>query len=568
MKKDSTLTKNADILIVGAGVAGLYTAYRLLEQNNKRKVVILDRLNRTGGRLDSDLVAIKDPYDDKEAIVKEEEGGMRFEDSMAELMSLFSALNLCKDAVYFPMTTNRYFFRGHSFTERESEDSKNAIWGELYDLEPAEQNQSPGDILNVIYKRILNVNGVENVPKKPTPEFWQKFRLEFKWDGIELYKWQLGGLIRNMGYSEECLTMLTDTLGFRGPFQGLPNAGEAWQILEDFPADPEYFTLKRGFSSLIRKLEEKVIQLGGIIHTGINVNTINGTKGDYAINVSIAKKGESAYVFEQDTTTETIHAEQIVLAIPSKAMAMLFAASPVLHLNKNSRIFWEDINAIQPMNLLKINLYFDRPWWADGSTGQPAVLAGPSFTDLPINSIYPFYTVQTAPGEPNNGKPAALTIYCDFTNTVFWRGLQNVGPKFDSPLQQEHSKIPQTLFPASKKVVAEAIKQIKSLFNTHYVPEPVLTSYRSWDGLNDFPHAYHQWALNANDKEVINRMTKPLYEEAIFTCNEAWSDMQGWVNGSLRSSEKMLKDHFGLESITEMFSGCVLVPPSSDIKKD
>lgn len=562
MKKDSTLTKNTDILIVGAGVAGLYTAYRLLEQNSKKKVVILDRLNRTGGRLDSDLVAIKDPYDDKDSIVKEEEGGMRFEDSMAELMSLFSALNLCKDAVYFPMTTNRYFFRGHSFTEAESKKNNNAIWGELYDLEPAEQNQSPGYILNVIYKRILNVNGVENVPKKPTPEFWQKFRLEFTWDGVELYKWQLGGLIRNMGYSEECLTMLTDTLGFRGPFQGLPNAGEAWQILEDFPADPQYFTLKRGFSSLIRKLEEKVIQLGGIIHTGINVNTINGTKGDYTINVSIAEKGESAYVFEQDTASATIHAKQIVLAIPSRAMSLLFAASPVLHLNKNSRTFWKDINSIQSMSLLKINLYFDRPWWADGSTGQPAVLAGPSFADLPINSIYPFYTVQTATGVPDNGKPAALTIYCDFTNTIFWQGLQNVGAKFDSPLQKEHSEKPQVLFPASEKVVEEAIKQIKSLFSTHYVPEPVLTSYRSWDGENDFPHAYHQWALNTNDREVIARMVKPLDDEDIFTCNETWSDMQGWVNGSLRSSEKMLNDHFGLESITEMFSGCVLVPPT------
>jgi hypothetical protein len=234
----------------------------------------------------------------------------------------------------------------------------------------------------------------------------------------------------------------------------------------------------------------------------------------------------------------------------------------VLHLNKNSRTFWKDINSIQPMSLLKINLYFDRPWWADGSTGQPPVLAGPSFADLPINSIYPFYTVQTAPGVPDNGKPAALTIYCDFTNTIFWQGLQNVGAKFDSPLQKEHSEKPQVLFPASEKVVEEAIKQIKSLFSTHYVPEPVLTSYRSWDGENDFPHAYHQWALNTNDREVIARMVKPLDDEDIFTCNETWSDMQGWVNGSLRSSEKMLNDHFGLESITEMFSGCVLVPPT------
>ena len=562
MKKDSTLTKNTDILIVGAGVAGLYTAYRLLEQNSKRKVVILDRLNRTGGRLDSDLVAIKDPYDDKTSIVKEEEGGMRFEDSMAELMSLFTVLELCNDAVYFPMTTNRYFFRGHSFTEAESKENNNAIWGELYDLQPAEQNQSPGYILGVIYQRILNVNAVENVPKKPTPEFWQKFRLDFKWDGIELYKWQLGGLIRSMGYSEECLVMLTEVLGFRGPFQGLPNAGEAWQILEDFPADPQYFTLKNGFSSLIRKLEDKVTKLGGIIHTGINVNTITGKKGEYKVNLSIAEKGNSAYVFEQDTKTATIDAQQIILAIPSKAMSLLFAASPVLSGNKNSRTFWKDINSIQPMSLLKINLYFDRPWWADGSTGQPPVLAGPSFADLPINSIYPFYTVQTAPGVPDNGKPAALTIYCDFTNTVFWQGLQNVGAKFDSPLQKEHSEKPQVLFPASEKVVEEAIKQIKSLFSTHYVPEPVLTSYRSWDGENDFPHAYHQWALNTNDREVIARMVKPLDDEDIFTCNETWSDMQGWVNGSLRSSERMLEHNYGIASIKKHLA-CELIPPST-----
>jgi len=179
MKTGSKLTNNTDVLIVGAGVSGLYSAWRLLEQDNTRKVVILDRLNRTGGRLDSDLVTIPDPYDHKTSIVKEEEGGMRFEDSMAELMSLFTVLELCNDAVYFPMTTNRYYFRGHSFTVAESEENNNAIWSQLYDLDPAEQNQSPGHILNVIYQRILNINRVENAPKKPTPEFWQKFRSRF-----------------------------------------------------------------------------------------------------------------------------------------------------------------------------------------------------------------------------------------------------------------------------------------------------------------------------------------------------------------------------------------------------
>lgn len=556
MASQSKIPPQTDILIVGAGVSGLYAAWRLLRQNKNQKITILERLNRTGGRLDSDLVKIPDPYDNENVIVKEEEGGMRFEQSMASLMSLFNALHLCDDAVYFPMTTNRYAFRGHSFTVEESLAGDNTIWGELYDLEPAEENQSPGAILNTIYTRILKANGVENPPAAPTPEFWQRFRLDFKWDGIPLYQWQLRGLLSAMGYSEECITMLTNTSGFRALFQALPNAGEAWQVLEDFPANPQYFTLKRGFSMLIRHLEAAVLKMGGEIFLGTNVESIKGQAGKYEVTLNIAKPGDAAHAFDPKDALGSIHASKIILAIPSQPMTWLFAASPTLNKNPQSRQFWEDINAVQNMRLMKINLYFEAPWWYDGTTGQPPVAAGPSFTDLPVNSVYPFYSVQTQPGEPDPGKPAALTIYCDYTNTNYWEGLQNVGPMFDSPLQREHEKNPETLFPASQAVVQEAIRQFKILFKTHYVPQPILTSYRLWSGANDFPFAYHQWGLNSNDRAVIPRMAKPLADEDIFTCNEAWSDMQGWVNGSLRSTDYMLSNYFDLKPITEEFPSC------------
>ena len=53
------ITKTSDVVIVGAGVSGLYAAWRLLKNDPKLKVTILDRLNRTGGRLDTDLIKIK-----------------------------------------------------------------------------------------------------------------------------------------------------------------------------------------------------------------------------------------------------------------------------------------------------------------------------------------------------------------------------------------------------------------------------------------------------------------------------------------------------------------------------
>lgn len=549
MNTNSAIPKKTDIVIVGAGVSGLYAAWRLLKQDQNRKVTVIERLDRTGGRLDTDLIKINNGSN-QDTVVRDEEGGMRFTYEMTELMSLYNALGLCDQIVDFPMTTNRYFVRGRSFTAEEAAANNNAIWSELYDLAPAEQNQSPGTILNIIYNRILKSNGVDEAPENPTPEFWQEFRLNYKWKGVALNKWQMGGLFSDMGYSKECIKMMVDTVGFQAPFLSTVSAGEAWQILEDFPKNPHYHTFKYGFSTLIKALQKEVEELGGQIHLNVNLNRISKSKdGSYELELSKSESNRSSF----PSTAEKIEikASKVILAIASNAMQQIFIDSPVLREAKNAQQIWEDIHSIVNMRLLKINLYFERPWWRNGETGQPEIKFGPSFTDLPVNAVYPFYPVDG----PSNDQPAALTIYCDYNNTNYWQGLQNVGPLFDSELQREHSLPPQTLFAASRAVVNEAIKQFKQLFKTHYVPEPVLTSYRNWDGEDNFGFAYHQWALNADDKKVIKRMTNLVTDEEIYSCNESWSDMQGWVNGSLRSTDLVLAE-FGLKKIDEEYPGC------------
>src|SRR5664279_2919412 len=95
---DAPAEANADIVIVGAGVSGLYCARRLIEQDPARRITIVERLNRVGGRLDTDLIDIA-PGD----VVREEEGGMRFNYDMTELMQLTNALGLSDQIVPFPM---------------------------------------------------------------------------------------------------------------------------------------------------------------------------------------------------------------------------------------------------------------------------------------------------------------------------------------------------------------------------------------------------------------------------------------------------------------------------------
>ena len=129
-----------DIAIVGAGIAGLYTAYRLIEKKPKLKIAIFERLNRTGGRLDSDIIKltndgklVKGKKKQDVNTIKEEQGGMRFNDSMEELMNLIHKLGLEDQIVPFPIksqvsthagappvNTNRYYFRGHGFSVAEA----------------------------------------------------------------------------------------------------------------------------------------------------------------------------------------------------------------------------------------------------------------------------------------------------------------------------------------------------------------------------------------------------------------------------------------------------------------
>jgi monoamine oxidase len=561
----------SNVVVVGSGISGLYCAWRLLETDSSITVTIVERLDRTGGRLDSDLVEIA-PGE----VVREEEGGMRFNFGMGELMRLNAALGLCEQIVVFPMGTqdmpNRFYIRGRSFTLKDTAESDQMIWSELYDLKSQEQGLSPTDLVTTAYRNVLLANGMDYSPGQ-TPEDWTCFRETALWKGVPMKDWQMWGLLRDMNFSEECIQMLSETIGFAGPFKSMANAGDAFQILADFPKDPHYFTFEKGFSTLpdaIRdRLETRYADRVSIM-LSTNVDRISRTEDGFELEIRQADASVNARPRMHASETKKLTASKIVLAAASKGCQDLFHASPALHEAPDAMRLWEALNASIGMKLMKINLYFTKPWWQNGVTGRPAVRFGPNFTDLPVNAVYPFYALPETGIEPETGLPkirdaaAALTIYCDFNNTNFWHGLQNIGPMFDSPLQRQQSqKVPQVLYPASQKVVDEARCQIAMLFSTDYVPEPVLTSYRLWDGDQDFEYAYHQWQLNTEDSAVRDYLSNPL--EGIYICNEAFSDMHGWVNGSIRSSDlalsKLGKALFGAPILPLENAACP--PPDS-----
>ena len=546
-------SKQVDFAIIGAGISGLYCALRLSQAYPTKQIAIIERLNRTGGRLDTDLITVK-PGE----VIREEEGGMRFQYSMTELMALIKEMGLCDQIVPFPMAsdiqgygnTNRFYLRGRSFTAHEAQEGNNQIWSEIYNLEEGEKRKGPADIIHDVYTTVLTHNNATQ-PDEQTPDYWTMLRNKYNWKGTLLRDWQMWGLLRDMDYSEECVQMLSESIGFAGPFKAPINAGDAFQILADFPKDPKYFSFKRGFSTLPNAVRDALPKDRVSIMLSTNVNSIARDGEGFKLKLTEAPKQQNSTPNAPCGEQKSLSCSQIVMASATKGMEDLFATSPAFNEGPGAQALWDSIHSARGMRLMKINLYFDQPWWLDpDGVVKPPVQFGPNFSNLPLNSIYPFYSipvdqagseqVKLTADEETHYKAAALTMYCDFDNSMFWQGLQNVGEEFSSPLQEKQSKPPQTLYPASKAVVAELRKQLSQLFciKIDSVPEPILTSYRLWDGDDDFEFAYHQWRLGVNDVAVRDHLAAPIPN--VFFCNEAISDMQGWVNGSLRSCDKAL----------------------------
>ena len=594
--------KKAKIVIVGGGMAGLYTAWRLINEKNysREDIVILEKLNRTGGRLDSDLIKFEGA-DHQEITVKEEEGGMRFTfDSMDNLMALFMTLPtandhgkpnpaddlIANDIVPFPMNSsgnNKLYFRGVPFEQKDA----NEHWPALYNLTDKEVELSPSDIINMVYNHILAANPSFTV-KYPTdedrkgPVYWQDFRLNCQWEDIPMKDWSLWNLFANMGYSNEAIKMVYQSSGFNGTFLSQMNGGVAYQLLKEFPADPQFRTLSEGFSTLPNAL---AAQIGsGSIFLNTTVNSLNQSGSGYELDYTITNEDGIAQ------SNGSISGEKVILALPRLALENLFVKSNAFNVldKKESDKLWNVLQTSSNQPLLKINLYYPKAWWGnDTLVGKGAIAFGPNFADLPVGSIYPFYSVdeelaaaleyqqymsthdQPIPTDIQKKidtintskyqKPAALTIYCDYMNINYWLALQNNGPLFSSPMQeQENNKPNQVVFAASQKVVEMATDYFKKVFNVNYIPQPVLTSARIWAGSTvngkeaseRFGYGVHQWALHAQDNETQEALTEPL--ENLYTCNEAYSDYQGWVEGSLRSANLMLKK-WGLEPYSEEF---------------
>ncbi len=541
-----------EIAIVGAGVSGLYSAYRLVVDGGMpaNQVQIFEMGDRLGGRLE--LVRLPGMS------ITGELGGMRYMTSQEIVTSLIEKVfSKLVTPVVFPMGDpadlltyyRKQRLRQNAWTTAQSQGQTLVT---NYQLNSGDVGLNFDQLFNKVVYDVLAADSwfMANYGSKIS---WDgKFNYQFMlttqdWDAVKpflTYQFEgpyKGMKVNDMGFwnllkdrtSQEGYAFLADAGGYYSNTINW-NAAEAFPyMVGDFSnAATEYKTIVGGYDLIAYALAYSYYQKPGAgIYLGQRLLTFRYS----------SQPGYRYELIFQDQATQTIQsvfAKSIILAMPRRSLELL----------DQSNFFFNPTNLPGPQTNMasviiepsfKILMGFEIPWWKDDF----GALAGHSITDLPMRQCYYFGT------DPNDSHSLFLASYNDMRTIPFWEVLAGNAQKFvpratSLALIEELQKL--GTVQASQLMVNEVMNEVRELHSsTMQIPDPYVTWYKDWTQ-DPFGGGYHAWKAEYSIKDVMVYMRSPNPYETIYICGEAYSDQQGWVEGAFCTAEHMLQDHFQL----------------------
>jgi monoamine oxidase len=518
-----------DIAIVGGGVSGVYSAWKLKQKYPSKKIVVFEGGNHIGGR----LLSVKAPHiPDMVA----ELGGMRIlENAQVLIVALIKELNkqLPQDQqieLYdFPVDEpqNIAYLRGVYLRLADFTTEPDKV---PYKLSFLEKGGSPGGIIVSAIEQI--VPGITNPDL--TEDQRRLMAQQASFAGEPLYKQGFWNVLYRV-ISGEAYQFGLDAGGYDSTLCNWNAADAIPWFLTDFGIVPQYKGFKNGFQQVPLTLADFFVELGGEVRLNTKLDGFETVHGKF----HLAVKGE------------TIVADSLILAMPRRSLDLLAANSPDL-----LRI-QPLITSVTPRPLFKLFTTYANPWWlAAGYTDATGkfipVESGRSVTDLPVRQTYYW--------PKNNGEPATsgesmlLASYDDGNNIGFWDGLRpqrkqawreglvhaKIENAFLGDAQENHTKLDWYEYKAPVKMVTEVARQLQLMHGLSHTPVVKNAAFRDW-GQDPFGGGWNSWNIGVKSWEVKEQITHPIHNLQLYICGEAYSDAQGWVEGALQTADIMLK---------------------------
>ncbi len=518
-----------DIAIIGGGVSGVYSAWKLKQKYPTKNIVLFEGGDHIGGRLLSvtppnipDMVA--------------ELGGMRvLENAQPLIVQLIKDLNakLPRDKkieLYkFPVDEpqNIAYLRGTYLRLSDFTAEPNKV---PYKLAFLEKGTSPGGVI---------VNAIEQiVPGITNPDLNENDRRKMAqaafFAGEPLYKQGFWNVLYRV-ISGEAYQFGMDAGGYDSTLLNWNAADAIPWYLTDFGIDPVYKGFKKGFQQVPLTLADFFEKAGGEIRLNTKLDSFSFNDGKFHLVVD----------------DKPVVANSLILAMPRRSLDLLMPNCPPLQSIEKL------VSSVTPRPLFKLFTTYSSPWWlAAGYTNASGtfvpVNSGRSVTDLPVRQTY--YWPKSDGSAASEGESMLLASYDDGNNIGFWDGLRPQRsktwkndlphPEIENPFVGDAASAKQNLvwnqYQAPAKMVAEVARQLQLMHGLSHTPVVNNASFRDW-GEDPFGGGWNSWNIGVKSWEVIDQITHPIEDMPLYICGEAYSDYQGWVEGALQTADIMLK---------------------------
>lgn len=527
-----------DVLIAGAGMSGLYSAWRLLSDgmqspelaalaaarpDGKLKIGIIEYSDRVGGRLDSVIL-------DNMVNVPAELGGMRFTESHALLNLVIDTLKLRPLIDKFPMTENSQFLlRGERLSETRIRDGEKVP----YKLEEAELKQTPNELFNYAITQIVGEGAL-----KWSDGNWQWIKENFIYsdaiyDNQHLYNigfWNI--LFQTL--SNEGFDFCWDGGGYNSNTINW-NAAEAMPyMLTDFSVTPSYLRFKTGFHTLPADLFAQVQTLGGSVRGNTRLVRFD-KRADGRVTALIEPTDKSG-------PRHTLTAHNLILAMPRHSLELLDQDTDFF----NSAEVQYNIQSVLLQPAYKLFMAYENRWWS-----KPEFYPGPTITDMQLRMTYDFGTEAERGGAPTDQRALLLASYCDMQADSFWSVLERDKIYDEPPSWSQIGAKGGAVAPATMCRMAESmtVQSLSVVGLPPPTPSKLLAAYYQDWSQDPYGAGFHAWAAHYKAWEIMRSVRKPLPLWPVYICGEAYSNAQGWVEGALCTAESVLEDFFGLPRI-------------------
>lgn len=594
----SATEKPERIAVVGGGIAGLYTAWRLScsiadssARTRRPEVTVFEAGERLGGRIRSlYLPPLR---------FRAELGAMRFHASHHLLRALLAEFRI--PTKRFDVPAAHFRVRGRTLSAQELVNGACAHCGAAipFVLSAREKGRTADALVVEAMTQLLQNLGFPEADYIEAQHYRRQIQAGAYsgelWDFVRRHGSYQDIRLRDIGFlnllqhylSNEAFQLVLNVFSLESVLANW-NAAEAipW-ILSDFAADDLYMVpggLSRVTEQLTTALEKHVG--AGNLRTNSNVTACTKTEFGWSLTVN-------------NETTEPF--DRIVFAIPLEPLKRI-AFVP------SRKMPWQ--NDVTGHRLYKMFLLYANPWWIGYDV--PGANTGRTYTDLPLRQVYYFHPewmrecVELAsdtdehacwpvdkpwsgafkemvtkweaardevlsrttrrPAEQKRFVPLwslVMASYSDEHYADYWHpprpDEKNFnGPEDDRPdespayfnppkglsknerkeLEHMWSLVPNK-FRVDSRIVKKVQQQLQQIHRiTDALEEPVAGVFADW-GPDEpaFGAGWHTWKIGAHP-ENHDLATGA---DGLHFCGEAWSRDQGWIEGALKTAECVLR---------------------------